>query len=75
MKFALDLLLMLIGFVLFVATLISLFAVIGYFQGAETGETYEVLRITVPIMIGTLLIAWWKREVLWSFISWAFPTF
>lgn len=74
MKFFSDLLITFTGLVLLVSILITLFAVIGYFQGDSTGDILGVLKFTIPLLLATSLIGWWKRNVFWAMFEWAFPT-
>lgn len=72
MRFAFDILITLIGLALMASVLVTILAVVGYFQGAGAAETLQVLQVTVPIIVVSGGIAWWQRDVLWSAIAWLF---
>lgn len=73
MKFFTDFLIVLTGFILFVSSLLTIFAIIGYFQGASSADTLWALKLTVPVMVITFVIGWWRRDVFSAVLGWMFP--
>ena len=73
MKFFKDVLICLVGLVLLISTLVTVFAAIGYLKGASSGDALLILQVSVPIMVVSSVIAWREREVLGSALAWMFP--
>ncbi len=75
MKFLIDLVITLMGLVLLISTSFTLFSVVGYFYDADVDSLLKITSVTVPIMIITLIIAWWKKNVFIAMLGWLFPWF
>lgn len=75
MKFFTDFLLTLVGLVLLISTLFTLFSVIAYFNDADSDSLIKITKVTVPVMIVTLFIAWRNKGVFVAMLGWMFPWF
>ena len=75
MKFFIDFLITLTGLVLLISTAFTLFSVIAYFYDADINSLIKITSATVPVMIVTLMIAWWKKNVFIAMLGWMFPWF
>jgi hypothetical protein len=73
MKFLKDLTTALLGLVLAISFLFSLFSAGSYFFGSDLEEIFTILQFSLPALIITSIIAWRKKEVFWSMFGWMFP--
>lgn len=72
MKFITDFLITLAGLVLLISTLFTLFSVIAYFNDADIALLIKITKFTVPVMVVTFFIAWWKKNVFVAMLGWMF---
>ena len=75
MKFFSDFLITLTGLVLLISTAVTLFSVIAYFYDADTNSLIKITSVTIPVMVVSLIIAWWKKNVFGAMLGWLFPWF
>jgi len=75
MKFFIDFLITLTGLVLLISTAFTLFSVIAYFYDADVDSLIKITSVTVPVMVVSLIIAWWKKNVFVAMLGWLFPWF
>jgi hypothetical protein len=73
MKFIVELGVAFTGLALLVASAFTVLALIGYFQGANEADVMGTLKVTVPIVLISLVIAWKRRDVFSALFTWMLP--
>lgn len=73
MKFIVDLGVAFTGLALLVSGAFTVLALIGYVQGANEADVMGTLKVTVPIVLISLIIAWKRRDVFRSLLGWILP--
>lgn len=72
-KFGKDLTFALLGLILAISFLFTIFSVVGYFFNSNVGDVNQILKFSVPVLVITSIIAWRKKEIFWSMFGWMFP--
>lgn len=71
MKYFTDVLIILVGLILLISIALSVLAGIGYFFGdLRGGDVLWLLQYTVPAILVSVAIGWWRPEVFRAMIEW-----
>lgn len=73
MKFITDLVMTVLGLVLFASIAWNSFTLYSYLTGGDISNVLTTLYVSVPVMLILLTLAWRKREVWWAALNWMFP--